>query len=197
MRIRMLAALAAVALVAIGVVAGFGRAKTSGEAGTPFAALGLKPGITEDNLPPGFSKNPAVEINGKRWRFDAIPGHYWKVLDKRGFAVGLHFQALRPFPWAKGVPKGELLYLIYAIPGNCGDGSYAKAVRSPTASIYGKLPPGFDHWHAYVGAGSKVGNWYVHIPVRDFVIAGPKGNPLAGTKIVAGTPRFIPVCDIR
>lgn len=152
--------------------------------------------ITEANLPPGFTRSPSVVVAGKRYRFDSIPGHYWKVLDKRGFAIGLHFQTDKPFPWAKDVPKGELLYMIYAIPGNCGDGNYARAVRSNTASVYGKLPPGFDHWHAFVGGGSEVGTWYTHIPVRSFTFAGPPGNPLEGGKITAGTPKFIPVCDI-
>lgn len=162
----------------------------------PLAGLGNPQGITETNLPPGFTATPSVVSGGKRYRFAAIPGHYWKLLDRSGFAVGLHFQTATPFPWAKGVPKGQLLYLVYAIPGTCGDGNYAKAVRAKNATVYGKVPPGFDHWHAFQGGGSTVGTWYTHIPVRSFTLAGPPGNPAAGTRITAGTPKFIPVCDI-
>lgn len=170
-----------------------GVAFGGGDAGAAPAAA---PGITEANLPAGFTKSPAVTVNGKRYRFAAIPGHYWKVLDKRGYAVGLHFQTDKPFPWAKGVAKGELLYLIYAIPGTCGNGNYAKAVKAPNATIQGKVPPGFDHWHAFQGGGSKVGTWYMHTAVRDFTFAGPSGNPFDGKRISAGSPKFLPVCDI-
>ena len=153
--------------------------------------------ISEANLPEGFEQTPTIELQGKEWRFDNVPGHYWKVLDDRGFAVGLHFQSEKPFRWAEGVPKGELLYIVYAIPGNCGDGSFAKASMSEDASIVGPLPAGFDHWHGLVGAGPKRGHWLLHTAVRDFTLAGPPGNPMAGTKVQAGQPGFMPVCDIR
>jgi hypothetical protein len=153
--------------------------------------------ISEENLPEGFEKTPTIELEGKRWRFDNVPGHYWKVLDDRGFAVGLHFQSDMPFKWAEDVPKGELLYIVYAIPGNCGNGSFAKASKSEDASIVGPLPAGFDHWHGLVGAGPKSGHWLMHTAVRDFTLAGPEGNPMAGTKVEAGQPGFMPVCDIR
>ena len=184
-----------VLMVAAAAVAVAGRAGGTATASS-FGFAQSPEGITESNLPPGFTKAPAVTVNGKRYRFDTIPGHYWKVLNKRGFAVGLHFQTEDPFPWAKGVDKGELLYLIYAIPGTCGDGNYAKAIRAQNATVYGTVPPGFDHWHAFKGGGSRVGTWYTHIPVRSFTIAGPPGNPAEGAKVKAGTPKFIPVCDI-
>jgi len=88
------------------------------------------------------------------------------VLADRGFAVGLHFQSDKPFKWAEDVPKGELLYMVYAIPGNCGNGSFAQASKSENASIVGKLPAGFDHWHALVGGGSTTGHWRMHTAVR-------------------------------
>lgn len=183
-------------LVAIaGVLAAVSRGTDSASL-APALPAGVSPGITEDDLPSGFSKAPSVTVGGKRYRFDSIPGHYWKLLDKRGFAIGLHFQTDDPFPWARDVPKGELLYFIYAIPGTCGDGNYAKAVKSPNATVYGRVPPGFDHWHGFVGGGSKVGTWYTHIPVRDFTLAGPPGNPSEGAQVTAGTPKFIPVCDV-
>ena len=189
MQARVILTLAVAAAVAglAGVAFGGGDAR---------ATAAAAPGITEANLPAGFTKSPAVSVNGKQYRFAAIPGHYWKVLDKRGYAVGLHFQTDKPFAWAKGVAKGELLYLIYAIPGTCGDGNYAKAVKAPNATIQGKLPPGFDHWHAFQGGGSKVGTWYMHTAVRDFTFAGPSGNPFEGKRIFAGSPKFLPVCDI-
>jgi hypothetical protein len=143
--------------------------------------------ISEDDLPEGFEKTPTVEQGGKEWRFDDVPGHYWKVLDERGYAVGLHFQSDKPFKWAEDVPKGELLYIVYAIPGNCGNGSFEQASKAQNASIVGPLPAGFDHWHGLVGAGPK----------RDFTLAGPPGNAMAGTKVDAGQPGFMPVCDIR
>ena len=189
MRARVILTLAVAAAVAGLAGVAFG----GGDAGAEVAAA---PGLTEANLPAGFTKSPAVSVNGKRYRFAAIPGHYWKLLDKRGYAVGLHFQTDKPFAWAKGVAKGELLYLIYAIPGTCGDGNYAKAIKAPNATIQGKLPPGFDHWHAFQGGGSKVGTWYTHIAVRDFTFAGPPGNPFEGKRISAGSPKFLPVCDI-
>jgi hypothetical protein len=153
--------------------------------------------ISEADLPDGFERTPTVELQGKEWRFDNVPGHYWKVLDDRGFAVGLHFQSDKPFKWANDVPKGQLLYIVYAIPGNCGDGSFAKASKSEDASIVGPPPAGFDHWHGLVGAGPNRGHWLLHTAVRDFTLAGPPGNPMAGTKVEAGQPGFMPVCDIR
>jgi hypothetical protein len=153
--------------------------------------------ISEENLPEGFEKTPTVEQGGREWRFDDVPGHYWKVLDDRGFAVGLHFQSDKPFKWAEDVPKGELLYIVYAIPGNCGNGSFESASKARNASIVGPLPAGFDHWHGLVGAGPKRGHWLMHTAVRDFTLAGPPGNPMAGTKVEAGQPGFMPVCDIR
>lgn len=190
MRKRVIMGIAAAAAVAAVAAAALG----GGEARATPAAVA--PGITEASLPAGFTKSPAVTVGGKRYRFDAIPGHYWKVLDRSGYAVGLHFQTDEPFPWAKDVPKGELLYLIYAIPGTCGDGNYAKAVKAPNATIQGKVPPGFDHWHALQGGGSKVGNWYMHVAVRNFTFAGPPGNPFEGKPVAAGNPKFLPVCDI-
>jgi hypothetical protein len=153
--------------------------------------------ISEDNLPDGFEKTPTVEQGGKEWRFDDVPGHYWKVLDDRGYALGLHFQSDEPFKWAEDVAKGELLYIVYAIPGNCGNGSFEQASKATDASIVGPLPAGFDHWHGLVGAGPKRGHWLMHTAVRDFTLAGPPGNPMAGTKVEAGQPGFMPVCDIR
>jgi len=162
------------------------------------ATSGAAPaGISEDKLPPGFSKTPTVTQNGKEWTFDDVPGHYWQVIDDSGYAVGLHFQTDVPFPWAKDVDKGELLYLVYAIPGNCGNGSFERAVKSKDATILGPTPGGFDHWHGLVGAGPKAGHWLMHIPVRDFTMAGPPDNPMDGTPVKAGTPGFMPVCDIR
>ena len=153
--------------------------------------------ISEDNLPEGFEKTPTVRQGGKEWRFDDVPGHYWKVLDERGYAVGLHFQSDQPFKWAEEVSKGELLYIVYAIPGNCGNGSFEQASKAQDASVVGPLPAGFDHWHGLVGAGPKRGHWLMHTAVRDFTLAGPPGNPMAGTKVEAGQPGFMPVCDIR
>jgi hypothetical protein len=166
---------------------------TDGQAGAAASTVS----ISEANLPEGFEKTPTIELEGKEWRFDNVPGHYWKELDDRGYAVGLHFQSDKPFKWATDVRKGELLYIVYAIPGNCGDGSFAKASKSEDASIVGPLPAGFDHWHGLVGAGPKQGHWLMHTAVRDFTLAGPPGNPMAGTKVEAGQPGFMPVCDIR
>lgn len=197
-------ALAGVLVVAIGLAAAVallardddGSSETAAE--PEVALLAASSGaITEDKLPQGFEKTPTVELDGKEWSFDDVPGHYWKVLDDRGFAVALHFQTEEPFKWAKDVPAGELLYMVYAIPGNCGDGSFEKASKSPDASIVGPLPAGFDHWHALVGGGSETGHWLMHIPVRDFTLAGPEGNPMTGTEVKAANPGFIPVCDIR
>jgi hypothetical protein len=169
----------------------------NGAAGGGSEAVGDVTSISEENLPEGFEKTPTIELDGKQWRFDNVPGHYWKVLDDRGFAVGLHFQSGKPFKWAEDVPKGELLYIVYAIPGNCGNGSFARASKSDSASIVGLPPAGFDHWHGLVGAGPRSGHWLMHTAVRDFTLAGPPGNPMAGTKVEAGQPGFMPVCDIR
>lgn len=154
--------------------------------------------VTEATLPAGFEKAPTLDVGGKTYTFDVIPGHYWKVLDPGGFAIGLHFQSAEPFRWARAdVPTGTLLYVMYAIPGSCGTGNYAQAVKAADASIVGSLPPGFEHWHALVGGGSTIGHWLAHIPVRSFTFAGPPGNPLEGTQVTAGVPGFIPVCDVR
>jgi hypothetical protein len=169
---------------------GLGACGDDGETGAGVAA------ITEDNLPPGYEKTPTVTIDGKEWTFDNVPGHYWKVLDD-GYAVGLHFQSEEPFKWAEDVPEGELLYTVSAIPGNCGNGSFETAVKSEDASVVGKPPPGYDHWHGLVGAGPKQGHWLSHTAVRDFTLAGPPGNPMAGTTVEGGATGFMPVCDIR
>lgn len=189
MRIRLMLVLGLAAALAAAAGVAFGGSAAQ-------ATTAAAPGITEANLPAGFTKTPAVTVNGKRYRFAEIPGHYWKVLDKRGFAVGLHFQTDKPFPWAKDVPKGELLYMIYAIPGTCGNGNYAQAIKAPNATIQGKVLPGFDHWHAFQGGGSTVGSWYTHIAAREFTFGGPPGNPFEGKRIPAGAPKFLPVCDI-
>ena len=171
-----------------------GATASSAQAQSAQSALA---GVSEAKLPDGFEKTPTVDIDGKEWTFDDVPGHYWKVLDERGYAMGLHFQTSEPFPWAEDARNGELLYIVYAIPGNCGDGSFAKAVKSEDATIVGKTPAGFDHWHGLVGAGPEVGHWLMHIAVRDFTLAGPPGNPMEGTPVKAGNPGFMPVCDIR
>jgi hypothetical protein len=177
------------------VIAGCGGEKKAGGGGAPPVAEAT--GITEDSLPPGFSRNPMVTVNGKQWRFDTVPGHYWKVLNDRGYAMGLHFQTDKPFRWAQDARKGELLYIVYAVPGNCGNGNFTQAVKSTNATIQGRVPGGFDHWHGLVGAGPAQGHWLMHIPVRDFRLAGPPGNPMTGTQITRGIPKFMPVCDIR
>jgi hypothetical protein len=198
---RALAALVGVLLLAVGIAAcgdddDSGDGNGAGGRGSG-EAVGSVTSISEENLPQGFEKTPTIELGGKQWRFDDVPGHYWKVLDDRGFAVGLHFQSEEPFKWAEDAPKGELLYLVYAIPGNCGTGSFAKASKSEDASIVGPPPAGFDHWHGLVGAGPRAGHWLLHTAVRDLTLAGPPGNPMAGTKVEAGQPGFMPVCDIR
>jgi hypothetical protein len=114
--------------------------------------------ISEENLPEGFEKTPTIELDGKEWRFDDVPGHYWKVLDDRGFAVGLHFQSDKPFKWAEDVPKGELLYFVYAIPGNCGNGSFERASKAKNASIVGPLPAGFRPGIPWPGRTSRRGS---------------------------------------
>jgi len=183
---------------AMTLIAGCGDDDDDGQAQQQQpAAAAAPPGISEEELPEGFTNTPTVRQNGKEWTFDNVPGHYWKVLDETGYAVGLHFQTDEPFPWAKDVEKGELLYLVYAIPGNCGNGSFEQAVKSKNATILGPTPGGFDHWHGLVDAGPKAGHWLMHIPVRDFTMAGPPGNPMDGTSAKAGTPGFMPVCDIR
>jgi hypothetical protein len=200
MRIRRaLAGLVGLLLLALGMAA-CGGDDDSGDGDSAARDASAPAGvasISEENLPAGFEKTPTIELDGKTWRFDNVPGHYWKVLDERGFAVGLHFQSEKPFKWAEDVPKGELLYIVYAIPGNCGNGSFAKASKSEDASIVGPLPAGFDHWHALTNGGSETGHWLLHTSVRDFTLAGPPGNPMAGTKVEAGQPGFMPVCDIR
>jgi hypothetical protein len=187
----------AAAAVSMMLFAACGGDDQDGEPQPQPASAAVTPGISEDELPAGFEKTPTVMQDGKEWTFDDVPGHYWKVLDDQGYAVGLHFQTDEPFPWAKDVEKGELLYLVYAIPGNCGDGSFGQAVKSKDATILGPTPGGFDHWHGLVDAGPKAGHWLMHIPVRDFTMAGPPDNPMDGTPVKAGTPGFMPVCDIR
>jgi hypothetical protein len=184
------------AVVTAVLIAGCGD-DDNGEAAEQAPAKAVPAGISEDKLPDGFTKTPKVRQNGKEWTFDDVPGHHWKVLDERGYAVGLHFQTDEPFPWAKDVEKGELLYLVYAIPGNCGSGSFDRAVKANDATIVGPTPAGFDHWHGLVDAGPKAGHWLMHIPVRDFTMAGPPGNPMDGTPVKACSPGFMPVCDIR
>jgi len=186
------------AAAAAALIAGCGDDDDDGQAQQQQpAAAAAAAGITEDKLPEGFTKTPTVQQNGKEWTFDDIPGHYWKVLDDAGYAVGLHFQTDEPFPWARDVEKGELLYLVYAIPGNCGNGSFEQAVKAKDATILGPTPGGFDHWHGLVDAGPKAGHWLMHIAVRDFTMAGPPDNPMDGTPVKAGSPGFMPVCDIR
>jgi hypothetical protein len=191
---RLLAGVAATAALIAGCG---GDDDGDGQAAQQSASTAPAAGISEDKLPAGFTKTPTVRQNGKEWTFDDVPGHYWKVIDDSGYAVALHFQTDEPFPWAKDVEKGELLYLVYAIPGNCGTGNFERAVKSKDATILGPTPGGFDHWHGLVGAGPKAGHWLMHIPVRDFTMAGPPGNPMDGTPVKAGTPGFMPVCDIR
>lgn len=151
--------------------------------------------LTADELPEGFEPAPEVEFGGKMWEFDTIPGHFWKVLDDKGYAVGLHFQTTEPFPWAHDVPEGELLYLVYAVPGRCPGGNFDKSVTRDDVTISGSVPAGFDHWHGVVGAGPKFGHWLLHFPVRDFKLAGPPGNPMDGTQITGGIPQFMPICE--
>ncbi len=192
--------LGAAAAATLAVAGCGGDDDESGEgAGTAKSSSSAFVGITEADLPEGFEKTAKITLKGKEWTFDNVPGHYWKVLDDRGYAVGLHFQTDTPHKWAQDpdIKKGTLLYIVYAIPGNCGDGSFAKASKSRNASIVGRLPAGFDHWHGLVGGGSKTGHWLMHIPVRDFTMAGPPDNPMDGTPVKAGTPGFMPVCDIR
>lgn len=153
--------------------------------------------VTEDKLPDGFEKTPTATVLGKELVFDDIPGHYWKVLDN-GFAIGLHFQSDEPFAWAKDVPKGELLYIVYGIPGKCTNANYAAGLDDPEATVLGTPPPpGFDHWHGMVGGGADTGHWLTHIAVRDFTFAGMEGNPFEGKEIKGGDAGFIPVCEPR
>ena len=154
--------------------------------------------ITEDELPSGFEPAPTVTVDGQELQFDTIPGHYWKVLDDSGFAMGLHFQSEDPFRWAMDADDDELLYLVYAIPGSCEPGgNFNAALEAGDSTVLGAVPPGFDHWHGLLGAGPAQGHWLLHIPVRDFTFAGPEGNPLQGEKITGGSPEFIPVCEPR
>jgi hypothetical protein len=152
--------------------------------------------VTEDELPEGYEKTPTATVLGQELVFDDIPGHYWKVLDD-GFAIGLHFQSDEPFAWAKDVPTGELLYIVYAIPGRCSDANFEEGLDDPEASVLGKPPPGFDHWHGMVDGGDAVGHWLTHIAVRDFTFAGMEGNPMEGMEVKAGEAGFMPVCEPR
>lgn len=161
----------------------------------PAAGSGLAT-VTEDALPEGYEAAPMVELDGKEWEMDTIPGHYWTVLDD-GYAMGLHFQSEEPFRWAEDADDNELLYIVYAIPGSCPGGNFDKAVTAAGVSDVGGVPPGFDHWHGVLGAGPKLGHWLLHVPVRDFTLAGPPGNPLEGEEITAGIPEFIPICEPR
>lgn len=188
---------AAAAMLAFAGCGGDDESESAVSAAPDAAASAVPAGITESRIPAGFEKTPKITLGGKEWTFDDVPGHYWKVLDDRGYAVGLHFQTDKPFPWAKDAEPGELLYMVYAIPGNCGDGSFARAAKSDKATIVGKPPAGFDHWHGLVGGKSRTGHWLMHIPVRDFTLAGPPDNPMDGTPVKAGNPGFMPVCDIR
>lgn len=152
--------------------------------------------VTEDTMPSDFEPAPEVEFGGETWEFDTIPGHYWKLLNDEGYAVGLHFQTSEPFQWATDAEEGELLYIVYAIPGHCRPGgSFDKAVKADDATIQGEVLPGFDHWHGVVGAGPEFGHWLMHLPVRDFTLAGPPGNPMEGTPITGGIPQFMPICE--
>lgn len=186
-------AVVALSLVAAGCSAeqddGDGVAAAQQATAEEFAA------VTEETVPSDFEKVPAVDFGGKTWKFDDIPGHYWKVLNDEGYAVGLHFQSTEPFQWAHDVPAGELLYVVYAIPGRCPGGNFDQSVGRDDVTITGAVPPGFDHWHGVVGAGPKYGHWLLHFPVRDFKLAGPPGNPMDGMEITAGTPKFMPICE--
>jgi hypothetical protein len=196
-RRRRLAVLGALALTTVAAGCGGDDDESAEQTPPQTVVQASSAGITEDELPEGFSRQPSVTLDGKRWKFDNVPGHYWKVLDDRGYAMGLHFQTDKPFKWAQDAEKGQLLYIVYAVPGNCGNGNFNQAVKSKNATIQGAVPGGFDHWHAVVGGKSKTGHWLMHIPVRDFKLAGPPGNPMSGTQITRGTPKFMPVCDIR
>jgi hypothetical protein len=192
-----LAVLLSASALALAACGGDDDAEASQE---PAQAAGAA--ITADALPEGFEKTPTVTLNGEEWTFDDVPGHYWKVIDDRGYAVGLHFQTGEDdeMQWAQDVPEGELLYMVYAVPGHCGEGNFEEAVAAEDATIQGEVPGGFDHWHAVVGGGSEVGHWLLHVPVRDFTFAGPPDNPMEGAQIKAADPTdpgFIPVCDIR
>ncbi len=196
LRLRWLTVAAAAGLVLAACTPGAGASPPSSTAGAEGVPAALAT-VTETTLPPGFEKAPTLNVGGRTYTFDAIPGHYWKVLDPSGFAIGLHFQTAEPFRWAAAdVPTGTLLYVMYAIPGSCGTGNHAKAVAAADASVLGSLPPGFDHWHALVGGGSTIGHWLAHMPVRSFTFEGPPGNPNEGKQVTAGVPGFIPVCDV-
>lgn len=153
--------------------------------------------VTEDKLPDGFEKTPTATVLGQELVFDDIPGHYWKVLDD-GFAIGLHFQSDEPFAWAEDIPAGELLYIVYAIPGQCPNANFEAGLENPEATVLGTTPPpGFDHWHGMVGGGADVGHWLTHIAVRDFTFAGMEGNPMEGMEVKGGNAGFMPVCEPR
>lgn len=185
------------AAAAAALIAGCGGEDDEGER-QPARAPTAPKVLTEDAVPAGFTTTPTVKVNGREWTFDNVPGHYWKVLNEDGFAAGLHFETQgKPFKWSKDARPGELLYMVYAIPGHCRGGSVQRAVKAKDATIMGPTMPGFDHWHGLVEAKTKVGHWLIHIPVRDFALAGPPGNPMDGTPVKAGAPGFMPVCDIR
>ncbi|MGH2808125.1 MAG: hypothetical protein ACRDKT_12725 [Actinomycetota bacterium] len=190
--IRVMLGVIAMALIATACANDDEGAADTSSAAAAVAAADFT--VTEETLPDDFAPAPTVEFGGKDWDFDTIPGHYWKVLDD-GYAVGLHFQTKEPFEWAHDVPEGELLYVVYAIPGECPGGNFEKSVKAPGSTIQGAVPPGFDHWHGVVGAGPKFGHWLLHYPVRDFNLAGPPGNPMDGMEITAGTPQFMPICE--
>jgi hypothetical protein len=179
------------------------RAPTSPNAGRTVRGLNRLRGIrVEDRIRvhcrqgEGFEKTPTVEVDGKKWRFDTCPATTGRCSTTAASPSASTSRAT-PFKWAEDASKGELLYIVHAIPGNCGNGSLAEASKSADASIVGTPPAGFDHWHGLVGAGPKSGHWLIDTAVRNFTLAGPPGNPMAGTKVEAGQPGFMPVCDIR
>lgn len=194
-RARHISRIGLVSVAAAVLLAACGGNGDVDDSAAPAAAAQLAT-VTEDALPPGFEAAPMVQLDGKQWEFDTIPGHYWKVLDN-GYAVGLHFQSEDPFRWAKDAEDNELLYVVYAIPGNCPGGNFDKSVTQEDVSDVGGVPPGFDHWHGVIGAGPKQGHWLMHMPVRDFVLEGPPGNPMDGEEITAGIPEFMPICEPR
>jgi hypothetical protein len=191
-------------LAALLVMAGCGNddkdaAGKSGEQQRAQLATEIDGGktVTEDKLPAGFEPAPTVTIDGQQFKFDTIPGHYWKPLDN-GYAIGLHFQSEKPFRWAKDAGDNDLLYLVYAVPGRCRGLNYQAGLAAADATSAGKLQPGFDHWHGLIGdkgAGER-GHWLMHLPVRDFTFAGMAGNPFDGKQIsISGQPWFMPVCE--
>jgi hypothetical protein len=171
-----------------------GTTATGGESSEKEAAALAT--VTEDALPAGFEAAPTATVDGQQMKFDAIPGHYWKVIDDN-FAIGLHFQSEKPFKWARDAGDNELLYIVYAVPGSCKGLNFQAGLAAADATAVGKPLPGFDHWHGLVGdkgAGDR-GHWLMHIPVRNFTFAGMEGNPFEGKQITSGEPGFIPVCE--